>query len=123
MAAGEVGSDPVQVVLTQAFAPMHKRALGMAVGITSALVVFVLTAFHILFAPPEALNIELLSHYFYGYRVDWRGAFIGAWWGGVAGFVAGWFFGFVRNFSIATWLLVVKARAELTAARDFLDHI
>ncbi len=116
-------NDPVQTVLVRAFAPMHKRALGMAVGISAALGVFLLTAFHLVLASPEAANIELLSQYFYGYRVDWLGAVIGAWWGGVVGFVAGWFFAFSRNFVLATWLLVVRARAELFETRDFLDHI
>ncbi len=115
--------DPVQTALVRAFAPMHKRALGVAVGLLAGAGMFLLTAFHIVLASPEAANVELLSQYFYGYRVSWLGALIGAWWGGGVGFVAGWFFAFARNFSLATWLLVVRARAELFEARDFLDHI
>jgi hypothetical protein len=123
MATDRALPHALQAALTQAFAPMHKRALGVAVGLTAGAGVFLLTAFHIVLASPEAANIELLSQYFYGYRVDWPGALVGAWWGGVAGFVAGWFFAFVRNFALATWLLVVRARVELFEARDFLDHI
>ena len=69
------------------------------------------------------VGIELLANYFFGYTVSWLGACIGAWWGFVTGFVAGWFFAFVRNFSTATWLLVVRVKAELFEVRDFLDHI
>ncbi len=123
MARDHVTPDSVDAALTRAFAPMHKRALGMAVGATAGGAVFLLTAFHIVLASPEAVNIALLSQYFYGYQVDWLGAFIGAWWGCVAGFVAGWFFAFVRNFVLATWLLFVRARADLFGAGDFLDHI
>ncbi len=123
MALDHAVPDSVQVALAQAFAPMHKLALGVAVGLTAAVSIFLLTAFHIILASPEAANIALLSEYFYGYQVDWLGAVIGAWWAGVVGFVAGWFFAFVRNFALATWLLVVRARAELFEARDFLDHI
>lgn len=114
---------PVPFVLHRAFAPMHKRAFGLAVGCVSSLFVFAITAFHILAAPPTAANLELLGQFFYGYQVDWLGAFIGAWWGGVAGFVAGWFIAFLRNFALATWLLVIKAKADLSQTRDFLDHI
>jgi len=115
--------DQVETLLKQAFAPLHKCALGLAAGVTAAAVLFLLTVFHLIFAPSEATNIELLSQYFYGYRVSWPGAFVGAWWAGVAGFVAGWFFAFARNVAVATWLVVVRAKVELFEARDFLDHI
>jgi hypothetical protein len=114
---------PVDVVLARAFAPLHKRVLGTAIGATVALAVFAVTAFHIVAQPPGGPSLELLAHYFYGYEVTWRGAFIGAWWGFVAGFAAGFFAAFVRNLAMATWLLFVKAKADLKQTRDFLDHI
>jgi len=114
---------PVDVVLARAFAPMHKRVLGVAVGLTAAFLVFGLTAFHVIVRPPGALSIELLAQYFYGYEVSWRGACIGAWWGFVSGFVAGWFAAFLRNFAMAVWLFVVRTKANLSETRDFLDHI
>jgi len=119
-----VQQHSVQTALTWKIAPMHKRALGMAVGMTAGACVFLLTALHLLvFTSADTRNIELLAQYFYGYQVDWLGAFIGAWWAGVAGFVAGWFFAFVRNFALATWVLVVRARADFFGTGDFLDHI
>lgn len=123
MSTPPVQPDPVELALARALAPMHKRVLGVAVGLTAALGVFVVTAFHVVARPPDALSIELLAQYFYGYEVTWRGAFIGAWWAFVAGFVAGWFAAFLRNVSIAIWLMVVRMRANLTETRDFLDHI
>jgi hypothetical protein len=116
-------ADPVERTLRRAFAPIHKRTLGVASGIVAALVVFAVTAFHVVEAPPEAPNIELLAQYFYGYDVTWRGAFIGAWWSFVAGFVAGWFVAFVRNFVLATWLFLLRTKADLARTTDFLDHI
>ena len=116
-------ADPVERTLRRAFAPLHKRALGLASGIAAALVVFAVTMFHVVAAPPEAPNIGLLAQYFYGYEVSWRGAFIGAWWSFVAAFVAGWFVAFVRNFVLATWLFLLRAKADLTQTTDFLDHI
>jgi hypothetical protein len=117
-----VSSEPIEVVLARAFAPMHKRVLGLSVGITAALVVFLVTAYHVI-VRPDGLSIELLSVFFYGYEVSWRGAFIGAWWAFVAGFVGGWFAAFMRNLIIALWLMVVRMRANMNEARDFLDHI
>jgi hypothetical protein len=120
--AASPDSDSVNRVLAQAFAPLHKRALGVAVGLTVALVVFVFTAFHII-AGPIDMPVGLLSQYFYGYDTTWRGAFIGMWWGFVSGFAAGWFMAFLRNFAVATWIFVVRAKASLAQSRDFLDHI
>ena len=120
MAAAD--SDAVNRVLARAFAPIHKRALGVAVGLTVALVAFAVAVFHMI-ARPTDLPMDLLSQYFYGYDQTWRGAFIGMWWGFVAGFAAGWFLAFLRNFAVATWIFVVRAKASLAETRDFLDHI
>jgi hypothetical protein len=116
-------SDPVESLLVQTLAPLHKRALGLAVGVTASVGVFLLTAFHIVVSPDGAPDILLLSQYFYGYRLTWPGALIGAAWGAVFGFTAGWVFAFTRNFAAMTWLRLVKAKAELLETRDFLDHI
>jgi hypothetical protein len=115
-------SDSVNRVLERAFAPLHKRALGVAVGATVAMVVFAVTVFHII-ARPIDIPIDLASQYFYGYDTTWRGAFIGVWWGFVSGFVAGWFLAFLRNFMVATWIFVVRTKASLAQTQDFLDHI
>ena len=123
MAAGEDSADPLTDVLAQAFAPIHKRALGIATGLTVGLVVFVVTAFHVMTRPATAPPIDLLAQYFHGYEVSWPGAFIGLWWGAVVGFITGWFVAFVRNLALATWIFVVRTKAELAQKRDFLDHI
>lgn len=109
--------------LQRAFAPLHKMALGLAVGLTAGLAVFVLTAFHVIAAPPVAPNIGLLSQYFYGYSVSWQGAFIGFWWALVSGFAAAWFLAFLRNVALAIWVFAIKTRVELNETSDFLDHI
>jgi hypothetical protein len=116
--------NPVRALparLAQAFAPIHKSALGVAVGATVGAVVAALTLFHVVFQPVNGPPLVLLGQYFYGYTVSWAGAAIGLFWGFVSGFVAGWFVAFVRNFTLAVWLLVIKARAALS--QPFLDHI
>ncbi|MGH7476608.1 MAG: hypothetical protein ACRELD_09990 [Longimicrobiales bacterium] len=118
---------PAEPVLTRelalAFAPLHKRALGLAVGSAAAVLVFGLTAFHLLAAPEPAPDLTLLDEYFYGYSVSWQGALIGTGWAFFAGFVAGWFLAFTRNLAVAASIFITRTRAELAATRDFLDHI
>ena len=120
---GMVTDAQVARELALAFAPLHKRAFGIAVGSAAGLLVFALTAFQLLRRPAEAPNLWLLSHYFSGYAVTWAGAFVGLAWGFVSGFVMGWFVAFARNLVLAVWMLALQTRAELSATRDFLDHI
>jgi len=107
--------------LEQAFAPVHKSALGVAVGFSFGTLLAIVTAFHVIAQPTVALPLELLGQYFYGYRLSWLGVALGFGWGMVTGFVAGWFVAFVRNFALALWLLSARAKAELSS--PFLDHI
>lgn len=116
-------TDAVSLKLQRVLAPMHKRALGVATGLTAAAGVFALTLFHIAVIPGDTPPLSLLSQYFYGYDVTMRGAAIGAGWAFVAGFVAGWFFAFVRNLVMAIWVFSMRVRAEFNQTRDFLDHI
>ena len=114
---------PDDSLALRAFAPVDKRALGIAVGVVSGLALFVITALHTLFRPANALPLELLAQYFYGYQVSWRGALVGLLWGLLTGFSAGWFVAFIRNLVVATTVFVFKAKGELANTRDFLDHI
>ncbi|MEZ4414462.1 MAG: hypothetical protein R3E10_01785 [Gemmatimonadota bacterium] len=109
--------------LAMAFAPLHKRALGTAVGLAVGLVIFLVTAVYLLRSPDPGFDLGLLNQYFYGYTVSWAGAFIGAAWGFLVGAVIGWFIAFVRNLVLAVSVFAARTRAELTATRDFLDHI
>lgn len=113
----------VTQVIAQVFAPLHKRAFGTAVGLMIGLLLFLVTAFHVIAQPGDDLPLLLLNQYFYGYHVTWQGAFVGLWWGFVAGFAAGWFLAFLRNLFVATWLFVIRAKASFAQTRDFLDHI
>jgi hypothetical protein len=105
------------------FAPLHKRAFGMAIGVASGMLVFVVTAFSTLFPENRTWPLSLLSEYFAGYTVSWEGAFLGGAWGWFVGFVAGWFAAFCRNLFVALELWLGRTKEELAATRDFLDHI
>ncbi len=114
---------PIPHSLEMLFAPVHKRALGTAVGFACATGMFFLTVFHLVVVPDSALDLSLLAQYFHGYEISWFGVFIGTFWGFVTGFVAGWFVGFVRNVVMAVYMFVIRTKAELLQAKDFLDHI
>ena len=105
------------------FAPLHKRALGIAFGTAAAAVTFLMTAVSLLRDPQPGIDLALLAQFFAGYTVSWPGALIGAGWAWVAGFALGWFLAFSRNLIVALLLFAARSRAELEQARDFLDHI
>lgn len=108
--------------LTLAFAPLHKRAFGTAVGITVGGVLFLITAVSILRGnPPDALFA--VRYVLPLYDVTWTGAVLGSLSAALAAFCAGWFLAFCRNIVIALGVWSVRTRAELAQTRDFLDHI
>jgi ABC-type dipeptide/oligopeptide/nickel transport system permease subunit len=114
--------EAVGLKLELAFAPIHKRAFGMALGTACALLVFAFTAVHVL-GLVEGGYPMLLANYFYGYRISWTGAVIGACWAFGVGFVVGWFVAFCRNLVIAISVFITRTREELKQTREFLDHI
>ena len=114
---------PVLSAMMYAFAPLHKRAFGVATGVAGAALVAALTVAAILIPSARQIPFYLLEQYFEGYTVTWPGAFIGAAWGFGVAFVAGWFAAFCRNLALAISAFVIKTRAELDSTREFLDHI
>ena len=126
MTTPDKASDPVdgsELLLRTVFAPLHKTAFGAAVGMAAALLVFLATAIHLMRNPIPPFPLHILASFFRGYTVSWTGAFIGAFWAGFAGFVAGWFFAFCRNAILAVSLFILRTKAELSESRDILDHL
>jgi hypothetical protein len=103
------------------FPRIHAVALGLAVAVTMALAVFLMTVLHLL-ADPE-VPIWILRSYFLGYSRSWAGAFVGAFWGALTGFITGWLLAVVHNVTIEAWVLLVRARADLSRTRSFLDQV
>lgn len=115
--------EGVERELKLAFAPLDKAALGIAVGVAVGLLIFAVTALKPWLDPEGHTSLLLLRQYFRGYDETLPGAFAGGAWGLFVGGVAGWFVAFVRNLVLAGWLLFVRARADIEASADFLDHI
>ena len=119
----EAAPESTELELTLAFAPLHKRAFGVAVGTAAGLSLFVATLVYSIREPTEGMGLWLLIQYFKGYSISLVGAFVGLGWGLATGFVAGWFFAFCRNLIVAASVFLIRAKAELSETRDFLDHI
>ena len=109
--------------LALAFAPLHKRAFGVAIGLACGLSIALITFIYVIRGGTPEVNLGLLRAYFWGYTPTWLGILVGFWWGFIAGFVAGWFLAFCRNAMIAISIFLIRTRSELKDTRDFLDHI
>jgi len=118
-----IAEERMLAQLELAFAPLHKRAFGIAVGVAMGVVCFAITAIYLIGPHRPDVHLELLAEYFYGFTPTWPGAFIALGWGTLVGFVAGWFVAFSRNLAMAVLLFITRTRAELAATRSFLDHI
>lgn len=119
---------PALEAIAFAFAPLHKRRFGIAVGVATGTLILLLTVVDLLVegggVPTDpTFTLDLLGAYFAGYSVTWMGALVGFGWGFLVGAVAGWFLAFIRNVVIATQVFLIRTRAELSRTRDFLDHI
>jgi hypothetical protein len=114
---------PVINAVLFAFAPLHKRAFGAAVGVAGALLMAMVTVGGIVLPDGRQVPLYLLQQYFEGYSVTWPGVVIGAAWGFAVAFVAGWFAAFCRNLALAISAFMIRTRAELLSTREFLDQI
>ncbi len=110
-----------------AFAPLVKRAMGFAFGVTFALTLAFMTVWHWVYAtrPEDRQHLHLIQYNFFkGYDPETGlGLLIGILWALWTGFVFGWFMAALRNFFVAVWIIVIRTKANLRANRDFLDHI
>lgn len=113
----------VERQLSLAFAPLDKRAMGLACGIVMALALSAATGFCLLMDPEHRFPLDSLSAYFVGYRVSLPGLLIGASWMFFSGFIWGWFLAFCRNLVLALWIIVIRVRADVDASRNVLEHI
>lgn len=119
---GEELDEVLPTSSTLLFAPVDKRAFGVAIGTVTGLFIFAVTALDLIHGVPLP-GLRLIAQFFKGYSVTWTGALIGFAWGFGVGFCAGWFVAFTRNLALAISLFIIRTRAELSTTRDFLDHI
>ncbi len=111
-------------LIVQSFARLDGTAFGVAIGVLLGSLIFSATVFLILKGGrPIGPNLGLLSHYYPGYDVTFKGALWGLFYGFLSGFLLGWFMAFLRNSSLRLYLRFVQKRAEVSSLNDFLDRI
>lgn len=116
--------EPMPPSAALLFIPIDKRAFGAAIGVASAVMLVAVTIGVIAGGDADMKRgLGLLANYFTGFRVSLVGAVIGALWAFAVGFTFGWLIAFTRNLSLAVSLFLLRSRAELGEASDFLDHI
>jgi len=106
-----------------AFAPIHKRAFGMAVGLVFGLALFLVTAVAVIRGGDYPVILDRIPFLVPTYSLTWTGAALGSLSVAFAFFCAGWFLAFSRNLVLAVSIWILRTRAELGQTQDFLDHI
>jgi hypothetical protein len=117
-----VQTQSTDELLIKTFAKLHASALGIACGTLGLLGIFAGTAVPLLKGnSPIRPTLILLSQYFPGYSVTWKGSFIGAAYGLFVGFIAGWTLAFLRNLTVTAYLHAVRLWVNLSTDH-FLDR-
>jgi hypothetical protein len=117
-ANGRQAPDP----LLLGFAPLHRSAMGVALGVVLGAFIFLLTLL-VVHRGLSIVHLGLVGQFFSGYTVTPTGAFVGLLWGFGVGFVLGWAFAWLRNLCIRIYLRAMRSQAEIEQTSDFLDHL
>lgn len=116
--------EQLQEALSQVFARLDRVAFGLSLGVTSGLLLCLMTLELVLKGgEPVGPNLQLLSQFFPGYRVTVWGSLLGLAYGLLAGYVVGWAFAFLRNTALFVFVVVVYRRAQLRLLRRLLDYV
>jgi hypothetical protein len=99
----EESKQPDANTLIQASAPLHRRAMGMGVGVPLGTLIFLATLASMTRDVQPEEHLALLAQYFVGYSVSFTGALIGLVWGFV--------------------LVSLPSRDDTEQYTDFLDHL
>ena len=113
----------VQTVVRQAFAKLDRVALGVSVGSTAGLLLFLATLVLVLKAGDVVgPRLGLLSQYLPGYTVTPEGAALGLLYGFVVGFAGGWFVAALRNAALFFYFAASQHRAERQILKRLLEY-
>jgi hypothetical protein len=119
----EVREDVLVTAVEPALVKLDRIALGVSLGITSGVLLFLATLLLVLKGGDVVgPNLGLLSQYFPGYRVTGAGSVLALGYGFVAGFLAGWTFALMRNALVFAFMAVMYRRAERQALRRLFDY-
>jgi hypothetical protein len=77
--AEESAHNPVPLPIVRALAPLHRTALGVACGVVGG-AFLALSTLSLVLRPDVHFSLDLLSQFFWGYRVSPFGILIGLLW-------------------------------------------
>jgi hypothetical protein len=84
--------------LTQTVVRLHAGVLAFACAVIGGVGLFAITVWLLIRGGPHVgVHLQLLSQYFYGYSVTWKGSLLGLLYGAVTGGAVGWLIGNVYN--------------------------
>jgi protoporphyrinogen oxidase len=113
----------VQTVVRQAFTKLDRVALGLSIGSTAGVLLFLATLVLVLKAGDViGPRLGLLSQYFPGYTVTPEGAALGLLYGFAVGFAGGWLVAALRNAALFLYLAVSQHRAERQILKRLLEY-
>jgi protoporphyrinogen oxidase len=117
-------NEVVKDALAAVFPKVDSLALGLSVGATAGIILFLATV-ALLFKGGDVIgpNLRLLNQFFPGYRITPVGSVIGLFYGLLTGFVVGWLFATLRNASVYLYMAVFRRRTEFQALRKFWDYL
>ena len=112
--------DAIEII----FSRMDPIALGVAIGVIFGGGLFSATAILLLRGGKIiGPTLSLLGHYLFGFKVGWKGAFLGLFEAGIIGFIIGSLAVRLRNLGMSFYIAKVKRRIELSEQRKLLDKI
>jgi protoporphyrinogen oxidase len=113
----------LQTAVRRAFAKLDRVALGVSIGSTAGMLLFLATVILVL-KGGEVIGprLGLLSQYFPGYAVTPEGALLGLLYGFGVGFVGGWFLAVLRNTTLFLYLALSQHRAERQVLKRLLEY-
>jgi hypothetical protein len=115
--------SPADQMIIQSLAKLDGVALGTAMGVLFGLIIFLATNF-LLYKGGDVIgpNLSLLSQFFHGYEVSFRGSLVGLFYGMIRGFASGWLLAFARNFVLAVYVHLLKLKGSVSAVNDYIDN-
>ena len=117
-------TEVVLGTLTRVFARLDPIALGIAVGLTSGMLLFLATLF-LIFKGGETIgpNLQLLNQFFPGYRVTIPGSVIGFVYACLTGYILGSGFAYLRNLAVYFTAKIIHRDIEIEVLESFLEYM
>lgn len=117
-------SQSDETALRTTFSKLDPLALAVAMGTVCGLALLVATLWLIVKGGPVVgPNLQLLSQYFFGYSVTFKGALVAFAYAFALGFCCGLLGAYLRNIALGIYIFRIRKELEWKSLKDFLDII